>query len=365
MRRSLWCLSLAFGMVVSGTAWGQIPLRAYCMSVKFNAASVEVFGGLVYTLELNRDQQDPANGELVQLSPEAPYSHGGYLRLDDPSMGPGFFPFMLDLPPYVDRDNNQVDDFLEVDQAVTTVQTDGVFDDFLTGEAPIKATWSRPAHSRVGTCKLQLTVLNSQLVFEHQFEIFEYRGTWAPAAQGTNVTGPAVLKHQPANDWLLSGRLNVGRPGNGVLEILPTTWTNSVDATADVDVGGPFYRDGQTYQAYMGLTDGSIATGMPGYFDWILVVDDPRDSDQDGIPDLSDDTPNPVQPPRLLIAREGNQVILTAEGQVGASYELQFAGALPAGNWQGMATYVLTTARQELSRVPTTQGALYFRLLAK
>ena len=49
-----------------------------------------------------------------------------------------------------------------------------------------------------------------------------------------------------------------------------------------------FTRNGNTYSAVIVLADGETDTSWPDYQKWLLIIQDTNDSDEDGIPDLSD-----------------------------------------------------------------------------
>ena len=49
-----------------------------------------------------------------------------------------------------------------------------------------------------------------------------------------------------------------------------------------------FIRNGNLYSATVELSDGGFNTFWADYQKWQIVIQDPNDSDADGIPDLSD-----------------------------------------------------------------------------
>src|SRR5208282_10442 len=68
-------------------------------------------------------------------------------------------------------------------------------------------------------------------------------------------------------------------------------------------------RRGHRYLGKLSFVDGSLATPWPDYLNWLLVIDDPNDSNGNGIPDISD--PSLVAPPvsPLLITTSGQGTV--------------------------------------------------------
>ena len=57
-----------------------------------------------------------------------------------------------------------------------------------------------------------------------------------------------------------------------------------------------FTRVGKTYRSIVEFVDGNLSTGYPDFRRWTLQLTDPADTDGDGIPNLSDSTPNGAPP---------------------------------------------------------------------
>ena len=64
-----------------------------------------------------------------------------------------------------------------------------------------------------------------------------------------------------------------------------------------------FQRYNKTYRATIQMYDGNLYTSYPDYKDWIIQLTDYTDSDNDGIPDISDATPLGGNPPTVEISK--------------------------------------------------------------
>ena len=119
------------------------------------------------------------------------------------------------------------------------------------------------------------------------------------------------------------------------LNILAGTWTNAVGKKLEL-IASTLQRSVTARSNFSGdlsFQDGDPSTPAEDYFDWVLLVTDPNDSDGDGIPDLSD---LPAVQPVLLfftrIQRDGPEVVFEWSGEG----KLQAADQV-TGPWQDIA----------------------------
>lgn len=324
-------------------AGNTVQVSLHCLSLRFAPAQFKMFG-LDYTEAIGRNNYDPANGELG-LSPNPDYTHEGYLRLEFPDLfEPIFVPFVLDIPPFSDANGNGLYDFFEVARPVASVKTTGGYYDPNYGDYMLmKATWTRAAASKDGLCQLELTALG--MTFKHPFELIQFDGAFTYTSSGTNLTGRVDLAQNLNPDNRLSGPMTLGRADADYLVLQDGAWTNALEQTLTYQPLDPLERTGANYLAYFYFQDGEPATGEADYSDWLLKITDPRDSNGNGVPDLSDAAAPPT-PPRLALRWENKLLWLTINGELGRRYEVEATPTLSAPNWTPALAVTLTNTTQ-------------------
>jgi hypothetical protein len=128
-------------------------------------------------------------------------------------------------------------------------------------------------------------------------------------------------------------------------------------------------RDADFATNYFGLfefADGDPETTAADYLDWVISIDDPNDSNENGIPDLSDDPPAaPLDPPRLQMALAGNQVIMSIQGGGGRTFEVEESQSLAQLEWTSVLS-VTATNEPHLVELPLPSTTTRFwRLRAR
>ncbi len=307
----------------------------------------------------------PPNGELGTWF--VIYSHRSLFSLD--RMG---FPIngtlYLDVPQIPDANTNGFDDNFEVRQAVTGTS----YGEYTTGlgGGTITATWTRPAGSKDGTCRLHLVddVQGNLGFYWHAFELLELKGpfTYTPGSNtvpaSVNLTNATRQLEGPA-----SFTKSAANPSNQ-LTLAAGTWTNAAQQSF-THPGGSFYRYAPWPTNYFGnlnFDDGEPATGGADYRRWVLSIDDLNDSDHDGIPDFSDD-PVWVAPrrPALSLAFGNTNLLLTLSGDVNRLHHILESTNLFTGYWKTKLSLTLTNDPQTVS-LPLPAGRVQFwRALAE
>lgn len=319
--------NLSVSLSAAGSASTQeiqpAQVHLYGLSLKVSRATGQA-NGQSYTLEIAAGSTSSPNGELYpffgQFDPDQPidpaYGSGFILsatEVDEPLLGD----IDLDLPFSPDQAAGAVPDFFKVSRGIGPVSTLGsFFTDFDDGS--VSATWQRAAGSTAGTVRLKVVsaLLGELPEFSHTFEIFEYAGTLT-YTPGAPVNGIVQLSREQRAGSTLAGAVTLhrldGDPFN-TLEILPGRWTNQSNALLKYD---PTVIErlpsGHAYFGYLNFEDGDLTTNDADYYTYFLVIDDPNDSNSNGVPDLSD---NASEPPlsRISVEREAGQVSLRWTG---------------------------------------------------
>lgn len=348
----------------TGEVLAQAQARAWCESVRFQRGS-EPYD--FYSLDLTGIDYG-INGELFPIY--GSYTHASYLFLndewdiDDPIPGV----MQLNVPDDTDANENGWPDFFEASQAVNSASA-GVFSFPGAYNGTVEATWSRAAGSRTGTCTLNLRLNEFQSlgVFTHTFEVIEYTGPLTYTPGTTTISGQVTLSQIeiPAN--VLAGPLAFSKqPPNLYDELLLQAgdWTNA-SGQSFTYFAGSFRRDAQwptNYYGYLEFNDGDLDTAEDDYYDWVLSIDDPTDSDGDGIPNFSDD-PASVEPrrPSLSLQRDTHQLLLTLSGDVGRLHHILESTNLTTGNWRTNLSLTLTSDPQTVSLAPSASGPCFWQ----
>ena len=214
----------------------------------------------------------------------------------------------LNTPDVADVNDNGFDDFFEVSEAGSGASTGTYTSIINTG--PVRATWSRAAGSKDGTYALEFGSGQTSLgTYQGTFEILEYVGPLNYTAGSNKVSGAVQLLQTGAADNVLAGPIELTKePTNRFDElILPhEVWTNASSQT--FQISSDFYyfeRDTRLKTNYYGsvdFKDGDLNTDDTDYSYWLLSIDDVNDSDNDGIPDFSDDPGSGTVRPSVLLS---------------------------------------------------------------
>jgi hypothetical protein len=324
--------------------------RLYCMSLRFQQGTT--YGG---TLNISSIGGPPYNGELLPYSGDTWYS-GLALYWSGMSDGGTIY---INLPPYVDANNNGFDDFFEVSQGVTNeVTTGGSYSTPTYFSGTVTATWNRAAGSASGTCALYLydDYWGSLGTFTCPFTLIEYTGplTYTP---GSNTVSASINLTQTGNPAsTLKGPIAFVKSSTdpfNTLTNLPGVWTNASSQTLSFD-SEVFTRGIPTwptnYAGYVYFADGDPSTTAADYQLWVLSINDTNDANANGIPDFSDNpSVAPPRAPQLSLARGATNLLLTVSGTVGHSNDILTISSLTSTNWQVSQSFVQTNDPQVVS----------------
>jgi hypothetical protein len=113
----------------------------------------------------------------------------------------------------------------------------------------------------------------------------------------------------------------------------------------------------------MFFADGDPTTPDPDYQVWALSIDDPNDTNHNGIPDFSDDVGGGlVQQPRLTLSQTNAALLLSVSGNVGQTYQVQQVSSLTQTNWTLVQSLSLTNNPQSIALARPTNGPSFWRV---
>jgi hypothetical protein len=361
-----WLLLLAVSLPLCLFAREPAQVRLYCMSLVFAPATGG--GGQGFTFELTTAPgASEINHELGPLFDQRFPTHGAFFRLHDPGIpDPLVGQIAFDQPAPEDRNENGFDDFFEVSQAVESVTTFGFFTTAVDSGS-VTATWSRPVGSASGTCQLQLRgeVYGTLPEFTHSFELIEYTGTLAYTPATNAITGTLALVQTGTSSNTFTGAVTLTRSATNRFNDLLLSAGTLTNATGDPlpYMATPLERDlvvATNYFGFFEFADGDPTTSTADFLDWVMSIDDPNDTNENGIPDLTDDPPAPpAEPPLLGLSRSENQLLLSISAGVGRTFDLEEIVSLTETNWT-QAISVTATNDPQIVELPLPSGATRF-----
>lgn len=366
MRRGILLLLVLWPLMGMG-ATNTARIRWFGFSVKVEPGTAQL-AGLEYKLTFSSADFSPPNDEMFPVF-EDDVTHATLFQLEGPEY-PEPLPgeLILSVPDQLDANTNGIPDFYEVAAAIPATVTNGFWGS-PAAEGEAKVTWAREAGQASGTCRIQLTSreFGDLPEFTHAFHIYEYDGTltYEPGTdpirgsiqmnrvgvEGARLSGPVVLTRMPTN------RLHQVTFGESNL-------TNELGQVVPISLGDieqdPDYS--MDYFGALALSNGDPATPEIDYELFYVGIDDPNDADQDGIPDLTDDSRPPPTPPTLAVARKGDQLELTLAGETGWSYALERSSSMDPDSWIVEQTVQLTESPLRLTVTPAPVEARFYRL---
>ena len=314
------------------------------------------------------------NGELAPDFLTSGYTHSTYLTLVDQILGENLWGLMaLDVPDGGDRNQDGFRDFFQVSQGITNVPSSGAYNLTLYGNGGVTANWNRPAGSQEGSCTLTMQLMPMQPVtFTIPFQLFEYTGPLSYLPSSNTLTGNLRLVQTGNPAGAMNGPIQLVRSITdrfNELSLQAGVWTNETQQALSYLSSG-IYRDGRwptNYYGSMEFDDDNNPNTFYPYAHWMLSIDDPNDSNHNGIPDFSDDpggAPLPRQP-SLELLRSSTNLVLLVHGDVGHVHQIQMSGDLRSTNWQTQVSVTLTNDPQPVSIALAEGNAFFWRAKAR
>ncbi|MBL9135227.1 MAG: hypothetical protein JNK85_05135 [Verrucomicrobiales bacterium] len=367
--RLLLALLLIWLSAMPGTAASRnAQVRLFCLSLKVEPGVAREFG-LESTLTFTSSDFASPNHEFYPLF-EDDLTHATIFRMEsaqfpEPLLGE----MALLAPDTLDGNTNGIPDLYEVAVGVPSTTLDGLWISDL-GRGTAQATWHREAGQLRGSVKIQMTSDEFGVLpaFTHAFEILEYGGTLSYVPETNAIRGTVDLKRVGIDAQRLSGPMIFTREATNRFRqfaIGESQITNELGQVVGVSLG-EVERDtdySMDFFGAMAFANGDPATPEIDYELFYIGINDPNDTDGDGISDLTDDVEAPPPPPSLTLRLEGADARLTLKGAVGVTYTLQRSGDLMDPEaWINDRTIRLETASQEVTVPLGNSEARFWRL---
>ena len=341
--------------------------RISCLSLRFQRGSAD-FG--LSTLDLTTSSSD-VNGELAP-SFDAPTHFSSfilnYVAFDEPVVGDIAFDV-----PMADLNQNGFPDFFESSQDAGGTTHGGYIVPGGVDEGTVDARWSRAAGSKDGTCVLTLTSKGFGKLgdFNHAFELIEYTGPLSYTPGTNRVTGTVNLIQTGDPSSRFTGPVEFVKTATNrfnELKLQHEVWSNALaqplKISNDIDTFDRDQQLGTIYSGFVDFEDGDPATSEADYLTWLLSIDDPNDSNGNGVPDFSDDPPHSEPFPSLSLSLGSTNLLLSIRQGMGSAYEIQRINSLSLTNWTPILSVTLTNNPQIVPLPLPTNGASFWRVRA-
>ena len=385
MKTKLFATLAAFGLITSAALAAQtVPVRMYCLSLQINDSSDQYFD----RISLNFAARPESAGELGPFWPVGPSYYditfpgvdyyGSNLTMYDSYYHRYYSGGMnVSLPLADDLNNNRFPDFFEVALSASS-QTSGGYTLYLnsstTESGMITATWTRAAGSATGNYQWVFYNTSGPLpsdwfgTFSGQFKILQYTGTLTYTPGNTTVSATLNLT-SPTNT--LQGTILFTKDPSDPHDSLtnqPTILMNGSSQSVNI-TNHWFTRDPNyptNYAGYVEFDDDGDLTSVYSYAIWVLSINDPNDSNHNGIPDFSDDSTFVPPPRRPLVSynRTGTNLLFTIHGDVNHVHEIQQVSSISSANWQSVVSVTLTNDPQVVP-VSFPSGPAFYRVRAQ
>lgn len=288
------------------------------------------------------------NGELAPLPQSAAGTHGSFYKLSGGALPePVFGTIFLNVPVQADANTNGVPDFYEVALEVPVTATTGTYEDF-ERQGSVAATWKRPAGAAAGTCQIDLAGYG--LAFTNTFEILAFEGAFNYRNIDTepNITATVQLDRQGDAAKKLSGVMTLKKVALDKLQLISGALADEAGRPLQHGGANELARVRSDYFADLFFEDGDASSSRADYIAWRLKITEPRDSNGNGIPDLSD-AGGPRPPPALSLALRNGALFLRISGELGKAHHVETIGELGGPRWTLETTVTLTSDPQEVS----------------
>jgi hypothetical protein len=341
-----------------------VRLQLNSFSLLFRPASFkERFTGLVYVNQVTSEGDNPPNGELELAPQDVPATHQGTFVWQDAQTFELFdMPFILDVPPG-DTDANGILDIFEFTPATIDI-TAGQYVDLDGDVHQFLADWNKPADSHIGTCKFTIAPFGVNQTFTHPFELYEYTNSVPINASASTGESTIVvdLPRAGVDGEKLAGGLTLKFEQGKVTALTKSALTNEIGGAFAWNTDSVSDLVAKKLYCFLDLIDGTPSPDFSNYEDfndWILMIDDPNDSDSDGIPNIVDSAAVAATAPTMEIIKTANGIQLRVHGDIGRAYTLEDSAILPTAAWQHATTVTITADPQVIDLAAPTSPTFW------
>lgn len=347
--------------VCVGAAPEKIPVEFTSLSVQILPATAQDPIGFDWNMSLSSvGDENSINHELMLATENHGFSHEGYFIFENPfEFEPFAMPFVLDVPPFVDADDDGIDDFYDTSRSVDGLRTQGQHPDANNRPVAFTATWTRAEGDSTGSVVLDIPYMG--LTFQTSFQLLRYTGEFSFERESNLRRGFFSFTNVNEPQEIITGDLSVRVINTNTLSYSTTNWTNNNAAIYTIVTNIDLGLARTNFVSYWNLEDGYASTGDLDYKDWIMVLSS-GDANGNGQLDFTEGITNSTERPTLELVRLPNGGLeITVRGTPGQTYTLETANALGAGPWQTSQTVTLTSGTQAIT-VPGAGSRRFFRL---
>src|SRR5688572_12647163 len=157
----------------------KVPIEFTSLSVQILPSTAQDSIGFDWDMSLSSiGDENSINHELMLATENHGYSHEGYFIFENPfEFEPFPMPFILDVPPFADVDDDGIDDFYDVSRSVDSIRTQGQHPDASERPVAFTATWTRAEGDSTGSVVLDLPHMG--LTFQATFQFLRYTGEFS------------------------------------------------------------------------------------------------------------------------------------------------------------------------------------------
>ena len=339
----------------------KIPIEFTSLSVQILPSTAQDSIGFDWNMSLSSiGDENSINHELMLATEDHGFSHEGYFIFENPiEFEPFAVPFVLDVPPFADVDDDGIDDFYDVSRSVDGIRTQGQHPDANNRPVNFTATWTRTAGDSTGSVVLDLSSLG--LTFQASFQLLRYTGEFSFERESNVRRGFFSLTNALELQDIITGDLSVRVINTNTLSYSTTRWTNSGAAVYTIFTNLDLGLNRSNYVSYWLLEDGYASTGDFDYVDWIMFLSS-SDANGNGQLDFTEGAINPTERPTLELVRlPSGSLEITVRGTPGQTYTLEFSNTITGETWQTSQTVTLTSGTQAIT-IPGAGSRRFFRL---
>lgn len=350
--------TILFFLGGSSAASEKAPVQFISLSVIIAPGTADdPLTDLPWTLSLSSVGDEHVINNELMLS-DSGYSHQGHFVLEDYFETGTIFPFVLDIPPYTDANNDGIEDFFDMNMSVDGVETSGLHPNG-GGAEEFTAIWYRTAGDLLGGVTLDFPYLG--LRFDHTFYLSHFSGEFTYERTGSNLQGSVALTNLLNADDYITGPLSVRVVNPTTLDMTATAWTSSLGL--EMVIEEDFYDDlyKTNFVSFWLVEDGFMLTSQPDYLDWFMVINS-GDADGDGVLDLVDTGATPVERPTLGITKTTTGYEISIAGIAGKTYWLEYTSQVTATVWPDHHVVTLTGPTGTFTVPADATGDVFFRL---